>query len=59
MAVWVTQAQGVVLAVFWRGDVLECFGGFRAEIWLKPEVDPPRIYALPRELKKRTGRRLA
>ena len=55
MAVSVTEAQGVVWAFFLQGDGGEWFGGFRGDIWVKPEVDPPRIYALPRGLKNWEG----
>ena len=35
----------VVCAIFWRGGFQEWFVGFRGGIWVKPEVDPPRILA--------------
>ncbi len=45
MAVSVTEAQGVVWAFFLQGDGWEWFGGFRGDIWVNPEVAPPRICA--------------
>ena len=36
-------ALGVDRAVFERGGFWEWFGGFRGGIWVKPEVDPPRV----------------
>ena len=39
------RASFVVCANFWRGGFREWFVGFRGGIWVKPEVDPPRILA--------------
>jgi hypothetical protein len=39
------QASFVFCAIFWRGGFREWFVAFRGGIWVKPEVDPPRILA--------------
>jgi hypothetical protein len=45
LAVQGARASFVVCAIFWRGGFREWFVGFRGGIWVKPEVDPPRILA--------------